>query len=76
MKTLKKSDDIHSFSDEVRRSLLYYFWCKYEWEITISSFPSKEKNTVKVDVYWQVMNNWDRFIEYVWSFKNKKNGER
>lgn len=26
----------------------------------------------KVDVYWQVYNNWDIFLDYVWSHKQPK----
>ena len=24
---------------------------------------------IKIDVYWQIMNNWDIFLDYVWSAK-------
>ena len=79
------------FNEEVRRSLLYYYWSKCEWEVIITSWPpyvekeeidrlNKEiadnpnhyRETVnlnveeKIDVYSQVMANWDIFINYVW----------
>lgn len=66
---LQRAEDVESFAEEARRILMYYFWAKCEWEITISSWPYRDEITTKVDVYWQVMNNWRRFVEYVWSFK-------
>lgn len=50
---------------------MYYFWSKCEWEIILSDFPpSKKFQEKKVDVYEQVMLNWDIFINYVWNQYN------
>ncbi len=58
------------FADLVKQSLMYYFWSKCEWEILIKPWcGSCNDIEKKIDVYWQVMNNWDRFIEYVWNNK-------
>ena len=38
----KFRDDKEGFAEEVRRSLMYYFWSKCEWEIILSHWPSGE----------------------------------
>ena len=52
---------------------MYYFWSKYEWEITIGPWPSSNSSTkaIKEDVYWQITNNWDVFLDYVWNERKK-----
>ena len=89
------------FAEQLKRSLMYWFWCKSEHEVVISSWPvyiDKEEldriNTEyeeynnkwghypytinvspyvgkKIDIYSQVMMNWEQFVEYVWSNKDK-----
>lgn len=79
------------FSEQVKRTLMYYFGFKCEWETVITSWPpyiTEEEldrlNTEmdrkyyslsprleaaeKIDVYQQVMLNWNRFIDYLWTF--------
>ena len=70
----KNKDDFDSFSEQVKRSLMYYFWSKCEWEVIISDWPpsTKEKVEEKVDAYDQVMLNWDIFIKYVWEQAHKR----
>ena len=34
----KYKEDFEKFSEEVRKSLAYYYWSKYEWEIVITNF--------------------------------------
>lgn len=59
-------NSFQKFAENVKRSLMYYFWSKCEWEIILSDFPpSKKFQEKKVDVYEQVMLNWDRFIRYL-----------
>lgn len=55
------------------RSHLFYFYCsKCEYEVLISPWVGrKEECVVKVDVFDQVMMNFDVFVEYVWSAKSK-----
>lgn len=56
-----------SFASELKVSLQYYFWSKSEWEILLSPWVGSRKNeSVKIDVYQQVMNNWKPFLEYCW----------
>ena len=65
----KYKNDFETFSEEVKTSLMYYFWSKCEWEIILSDWPSSPTSPIekKVDVYDQVMLNWDIFIQYVWT---------
>lgn len=67
-KCLLESDDKDSFEKELNNALLYYYWSKSEWEIIITPWIGDEKERVKIDVYDQVMMNWDKFVDYVWSF--------
>lgn len=60
--------DRQTFSNEIRRSMMYYFWGKCEWEIIIDHWPqSDRRKSEKVDVFDQVGLNWDVFIDYIWS---------
>lgn len=64
----KYKTDFHAFSKEVKSSLMYYFWGKCEWEVTIHHWPPNENfRDKKIDVFEQVMLNWDVFIVYVWN---------
>lgn len=92
----KCKDDFNVFANEVKCSLVYYYWSKSEWEVVITSFPpyinekeflrlNTERNEriekygrfirtdvdletgKKIDVYDQVMMNWDKFITYLWN---------
>ena len=51
---------------------MYYFWSKREWETVIYPWVGDEKAAKKIDVFWQLQNNWDRFIEYLWDMSEKK----
>lgn len=92
----KYGEDFTKFSEEVRKSLKYYYWSKCEWEVVVTSWPpyvdGKEVKRLteevtehtkkygrfiirtdvnldtktKIDVYDQVMMNWDVFIRYLW----------
>jgi len=72
-KALKKfKDDKEQFIEEVRRSLMYYYWSKCEWEIVISDWPPRpDWPDEKVDVYDQVKLNWNNFIEYIWTHRKE-----
>ena len=67
-KAIKKfKNDKEAFEKEVKSSLMYYYWSKCEWEIILSSWPErKDFKEEKIDVYDQVMLNWDVFINYLW----------
>lgn len=70
-KTFKKyKGDRDVIEEEIRRWLLYYFWCKCEHEVVITGFPTCSTER-KVDIYTQVFINWDRFFEYIWNNQDK-----
>ena len=81
-KKLHLRDDIPEEKKEclnlVKRSLMYYFWSKCEWEIILTSWPPSKQDfrDEKIDVYDQVLLNWPIFAEYIWQnrreFKKKK----
>lgn len=73
----KIGEDREAFLESVKRILGYYFWSKCEWEMVLSAWPPNERfKESKVDVYDQVMLNWDRFSDYVWenrrAFRKRK----
>ena len=46
------------------------FWAKAEYEVIISLWcGGKNTKDIKVDIYTQVMNNWNVFLDYVWNGK-------
>ena len=64
----KYKDDREEFFDKLRIELMFLFWRKYEWEITIFNWtPDKDFNYKKVDVFDQIEKNWEAFTEYVWN---------
>lgn len=99
-KLLKEDITKDKFAEQLRRSLMYWFWSKSEYEVVISSWPvyidKAELNRLnteceeyynkwghypykidvapdvgeKVDIYSQIMMNWDQFIDYVWCNKD------
>ena len=76
-KHYKKQKTKEAFAEALRRSLIYYFWSKCVWEVLISPWCGSKKNeAIKVDVYWQVMNNWDHFLDYVWNAKRRRSQQR
>ena len=55
------------FASKVRSDLMYFFWCRSEYEILIAGlFARDDEHAEKVDIYKQVMLNWKQFIDYVW----------
>lgn len=61
----KSFDD---FSTELRHSVMYCYWGKCEYEITVCPYPYNEKydEERKIDVYDQLRLNWDLFATYVY----------
>ena len=75
----KYKNDFEAFSEEVRRSLQYYFWSKCEWEVIVSSWPAMPEGKeieVKIDVYDQVRANWNKFIKYTWDMCHMRKGSK
>lgn len=67
-KAVNKFEDKESFAEDIHHSLMYYFWCKSEYEVTIYPWPARsaEDFHIKVDIFEQVNMNWQAFIDYVW----------
>lgn len=64
----RNPDDKEGFLKKLNDTLLYHYWCKCEWEVIIDHWPHFDDfQSRKVDVYEQVMNNWDVFAEYTWN---------
>ena len=59
------------FAEQLKSELRYYFWAKAEWELLFYPWVGDEKAAIKIDVYDQVMNNFEIFVDYVWSFKGE-----
>lgn len=62
-----KSKNVAEFSELMRQEMMYYYWCKAEWETVISPFCGGSANDcLKIDVYDQLLLNWEQFIRYCW----------
>lgn len=62
----KNKDNYDAFIKQLRMDLAYYFWSKSEWEVVIIPWTSRsDPCSLKVDVYEQVMLNWEKFADYV-----------
>lgn len=56
-------------AEELRKELSYYFRCRAEWETTVSPYCGGSKTDgIRVDIYEQVMLNWNLFVDYVCGF--------
>ena len=101
-KLLKEDITKDEFAEQLKRSLMYWFWCKSEHEVVITSWPVYIDKTEldrlntefdkynnkwghnpyninvspdvgkRVSIYDQVLMNWDQFVNYVWSNKDKQ----
>lgn len=58
-----------AFEQQIKSDLMYYFWSKAEYEIILKNWIGKDCE-IKIDVYDQVMLNFDKFIDYLWGVKN------
>lgn len=68
---LGKHQTKEEFAEELRTELFYYFCSKAEWEIIIKPWcGGGDYEGAKIDIYGQVMLNWDVFVDYCWSFKD------
>ena len=69
-KSLNKFKDKDEFAEHLRGDLFYYFGSKCEYEVLIAAWiGGRDTDDIKVDIYTQVMNNWNVFVEYVWESK-------
>lgn len=52
--------------------VMYYFWAKAEWEVLIRAWcGGNGDEEIKIDVATQLKWNWDKFVDYVWTYKHK-----
>lgn len=72
-KAVRECVDKNDFTDKIKSELMYYYWSKCEWEILLASWtrPEDTKTQVKIDVYLQVMLNFNHFIDYLWDNRAK-----
>lgn len=70
-KLLQGNLSIDEFADGLKKYLMYYMWSKCEYEIILSPWTGRADD-IKIDVYDQIMMNFERFVDYCWSFKSEK----
>ena len=71
-KAAKKYQNREDFAKQLRSEVMYYFWSKCEWEVLVTPWISpRESEKKKIDVCWQIMNNWDVFVDYTWANRKK-----
>ena len=64
-KRYKLPDQYDELVEGIRRAAAYSFWSKCEYETVITELFSRDGfNEKKIDVYQQLMLNWDSFVEY------------
>jgi hypothetical protein len=62
------------FVKQLKLELRYCFWRRSEYEIFISpwgGYYPPGKDVKKIDIYEQVMANFEIFADYVWNNKEK-----
>lgn len=71
---LESGNTYEDFTEKICKSLFYYFWGKSEYELILKSWIATGEET-KVDIYHQVMLNFEAFINYLWSkrYNNQTN---
>lgn len=72
-KHLKECKTKEEFAIELQCELRYYYWSKAEWEVIIAPWVGgdRKKDAEKIDIYDQVMLNWDLFLDYCWNNKEE-----
>ena len=65
-KDLHRFRSRYEFAKSLRSHLITYFCSSDRWEVLIDS-PTGDIDKLIVDVYDQVMLNWDVFVDYCWT---------
>lgn len=62
-----KKGEIKTLADlkEFTRRYCFNYMGRVEYEILVNELTNRSENSVKIDVYEQVMMNIDRIVEYV-----------
>ena len=64
---LKKDNfRFEEFMEQVKKELVHYYRSKSEWEIVVSAWAGG-KAEEKIDIYDQILNNWEAFKEYLYN---------
>ena len=63
-KTFKKYKDLADIEKEIKSWAMYSFCSKCEYEVVVTGWIRDEIKR-KIDVYDQLMLNWDSFFEYL-----------
>ena len=72
VKATKHCKTKEEFAEKLRSSLMYYYWSKCEWEIIVGPWcGGRDTKEIKIDVFDQVMYNWEHFLEYVWNERKR-----
>ena len=73
LEEILKISDRNDFEKQLSDTLMYYFWCKSEYEVTVYPWPARsaEDFHIKVDIFEQVNMNWQAFIDYVWEHRKE-----
>ncbi len=61
---IKSKITLEDFKEEVRKSLSWQYRGRCEYELILTTWPVPDKE-IKIDVYNQVMLNFDRFFDYL-----------
>lgn len=63
---IERKEDIKFFENKINSQLLYYFWGRREYEISVGDLFEKDlEKYEKIDVYYQIKMNFKAFIEYL-----------
>lgn len=63
---IERKEDIEFFENKINSQLLYYFWSRREYEISVGDlFEKNLEKYEKIDVYYQIKMNFKAFIEYL-----------
>lgn len=72
-KKVKPIPTREQFAESLRREIMYHFWSRSEFEIVISAWCGG-KAEEKVDIYGQLNNNWELFVDL--AYKEMLKGKR
>lgn len=64
LKAIHKKDATIDLQKEITNGLMYSFWAKAEYEIVVKNFVGCDTQH-KIDVYTQVLMNYDKFYDYL-----------
>ena len=72
-KIRKKTKNKEEFKEQVKREFMYYYWCKTEYEILVSSLFAKSIDDFqKIDIWTQLEPNLNNIINYIINKMNFK----